>query len=227
MSLIEISSVAKIYHTGSINVHALDHVSLKIEQGESVALMGESGSGKSTLMNIIGLLDIPSSGKYILDGDDSKHLTDNERSKIRNHKIGFVFQSFFLLPRLNILHNVVLPLLYRGIHPIEAKEQALKLLKRLKIEQHAKKKPHEMSGGQQQRAAIARALIGNPSIILADEPTGALDSKTSTAIMQLFMELQQERHCTLVIVTHNIKVGESCERLIEMVDGKLRKDKSP
>jgi len=223
-SLIELINLTKIYKTGLSHLVALDHINLKIMEKELVAIMGASGSGKSTAMNIIGLLDRPTDGVYKLCDKDVSHLKDDERALIRNQKIGFVFQSFFLLPRLNIAENVALPLFYRGIHPQEAKEKALAMLDKVGIKNLWHHKPSEMSGGQQQRVAIARALIGDPAVILADEPTGALDSRTSQDVMNLFIHLNREEDRTIIIVTHDPAVGKQCDRTVELHDGYIVAD---
>ena len=220
-SLIEFSDITKAYQVGEETLLALNHVDLKINHGEFVAIMGESGSGKSTAMNILGLLDNPTSGKYFLDGKDTKELSRPEQASIRNSKIGFVFQSFFLLPRLNSIENISLPLAYAGINQIKARRMAKDILAKLNIETLGKKKPNEMSGGQQQRIAIARALITNPKVILADEPTGALDSQTGHEILNLFTELHNNGERTIIVVTHDPVVSSRCHRIIMLKDGKI------
>lgn len=226
MSLIKFTDVTKIYPAGGNILFALNHVSLDIERGEMVALMGKSGAGKSTAANIIGLLDIPTSGQYFLDGIDVSGLSIDEQAMIRNEKIGFVFQSFFLLSRLNSWENIALPLLYRGFSRSEAKKKVNDILTKLNILELRDKKPNQMSGGQQQRIAIARALVGDPSVIIADEPTGALDVHTSRQIMQLFSSLHQEKNITVIIVTHDPSVGAQCRRILVMLDGKIATDKT-
>lgn len=223
-SLINLNDITKTYQSGDQTLYALNHVELNIDQGEFVALMGESGAGKSTAMNIIGLLDNPTSGTYSLKGTDTQQLSLNEKAKIRNEEIGFVFQSFFLLPRLNSLDNIALPLSYRGIDRYEAQITAKKMLERLGIGQLALKRPNQMSGGQQQRVAIARALVGNPSVILADEPTGALDSHTGHDIMMFFSELHKTENRTIIMVTHDPIISAYTKRVIIMRDGKIVSD---
>lgn len=197
----------------------LKSLSEVIEEGDMLAIMGESGSGKSTLMNIIGLLDRPDSGSYLLNGEEVAGLSDDKLANLRNHYIGFVFQQFFLLPRLTATQNVALPLSYRGTPKEEVAERVAYLLDRVGMGQRAHHRPNELSGGQQQRVAVARALVGNPSLILADEPTGALDSKTSAEVMDLFLALNQEEKRTIIIITHDSHVGDACSRRIFMRDG--------
>lgn len=229
-SLIELSDITKKYQVGLEPLFALNHINLKIEYGEFVAIMGESGSGKSTAMNILGLLDTPTSGEYFLEGVNTKNLSSIQQAKIRNQQIGFVFQSFFLLPRLNSLENISLPLSYAGLSQRKAQEIARELLIKLNIENLGYKKPNEMSGGQQQRIAIARALVTNPKIILADEPTGALDSKTGREILDLFAELYSKEKRTIILVTHDPVVSSQCHRIIILKDGQIlvdEKNKNP
>lgn len=225
LSLIKFVDVVKKYSAGDTILFALDHVNLSIEKGELVALMGKSGAGKSTAANIIGLLDDPTSGQYFLDEIDASHLSLDQQAEIRNQKIGFVFQSFFLLSRLKSWENISLPLLYRGFSQKEAKKKSCDLLARLGVPELADKRPNQMSGGQQQRVAIARALVGEPAVIIADEPTGALDMNTSKQIMQLFSSLHKEKNITVIIVTHDPAVGAQCKRILVMVDGKVAVDK--
>jgi len=222
--MIEVSSLSKSYKTGNIEVIALREVSFKIESGEYISIMGPSGSGKSTLMNILGCIDTPTSGSYRLDGQEVSTLDDEGLATIRNQKVGFVFQIFNLLPRLTALANVELPLVYSGIGRNERRERALKALERVGLSDRVNHKPNELSGGQSQRVAIARALVNNPSIILADEPTGNLDRATGSDIINLFQKLNSEFGVTLVIVTHDQEVGKSAGRLIELVDGQIMKD---
>lgn len=219
--LIDMRSIVKSYVTGEVSQTVLKEVDLIIHPGEQVAIMGASGSGKSTLMNIIGLLDRPTSGNYFINGKDVTTLTEDERVVLRNQAIGFVFQSFFLLPRLNILDNVSLPLYYRGVAEKEMRERALQILERVGLAHLWHHRPNQLSGGQQQRAAIARALVGNPTFLLADEPTGALDSKTGQLIMDLFSELNQKEHATILIITHDGKVAAQCQRTEHIADGKF------
>lgn len=221
MSLIELRGITKTYHIGDMSVDVLRGVDLTVESGELLAIMGESGGGKSTLMNIIGFLDSPSGGGYQFEGQDAGHLDDNELAHIRNQKIGFIFQQFNLLPRLNALENVMLPLVYRGVPPQQREKVAKQVLKRVGMADRMAHRPPELSGGQQQRVAIARALSGNPTLILADEPTGALDSQVSQEILDIFLELNQENKITTVMVTHDPKVGKQCRRTVRMADGHL------
>lgn len=203
---------------------ALKGINLSIERGELVTIIGSSGSGKTTTMNILGLLDRPSSGKYYLEGEDTSTLSLDEVADLRNEKIGFIFQSFFLLPRLTALQNVMLPLSYRRHHPSgekRDKNRALTMLGKVGMSNHINHKPNELSGGQQQRVAIARALVGTPSIILADEPTGALDSKNSHDVLQLLKELNKTEGATIIIITHDPDVANQSERIIKIADGKI------
>lgn len=222
--MIEVSNLSKSYWTGNIEVIALRDVSFRIERGEYISIMGPSGSGKSTLMNILGCIDIPTSGSYKLDGQEVSSLDDDELASIRNQKVGFVFQTFNLLPRLTALANVELPLIYSGLTRTERKEKAMAVLERVGLAERANHRPTELSGGQSQRVAIARALINNPSIILADEPTGNLDRATGGDIINLFQRLNSEFEVTLLIVTHDQEVGRSAKRLIQLVDGRIVKD---
>ena len=221
MSLIKLIDVTKTYPAGSDFIFALNHINLNIEKGEMVALMGRSGSGKTTAANIVGLLDDPTSGKYFLDEVDMSNLSISQQAKIRNEKIGFVFQSFFLLARLKAWENVALPLIYRGYDRAQAYEKVIAIFNKLGISELKDKKPNQMSGGQQQRIAIARALVGNPAIIIADEPTGALDVHTSKQIIQLLSDLHRESKITILIVTHDPGVGAECQRILVMSDGKI------
>jgi len=219
--VIELDNVSRYFIVGDFVVKALDQVSMQIQNGEFTAIMGPSGSGKSTLMNLIGCLDSPTSGRILIDGADVKGLSETDLAYIRNRKIGFVFQQFNLLPKLNALENVITPLLYTGdVGVAERKLRAQMALEKVGLKDRMKHRPNELSGGQKQRVAIARALVTNPSLILADEPTGALDTKTGNQIMDLFNELNSEGH-TIVIVTHNDEIGRSCPRLIRIRDGKI------
>lgn len=225
MSLIEIKDLTKVYQMGEVEVRALRGVSLKIEQGEWVAIMGPSGSGKSTLMHLISCLDTPTSGAYYLDGEDVSHMGENELAAIRNRKIGFVFQSFNLLSRTPALKQVMLPMQYSRngsrIEPSERRERASQALEMVGLGERMEHKPSELSGGQQQRVAIARALVNNPPILMADEPTGNLDSKSGREVMDIFHRLHEEHGITLVMVTHDEDIGAEAQRIIRLFDGKL------
>ncbi|HXX43666.1 MAG TPA: ABC transporter ATP-binding protein [Candidatus Acidoferrales bacterium] len=221
---IRLENVHKIYDLGEIQVHALRGVSLDIYPGEFVAVMGASGSGKSTLMNIVGCLDRPTRGKYFLDGKDVSGLTKDELAAIRSRKIGFVFQQFNLLPRTSALENVELPTIYAGVPIEERARRAEDALKRVGLAERAGHYPSQLSGGQQQRVAIARALVNSPSLLLADEPTGNLDSRTSVEIMEILQGLNDEHGLTVVIVTHEPDIARYAKRAIEFRDGRLRKD---
>jgi putative ABC transport system ATP-binding protein len=221
--IIEVDHLNKIYDTGVVKVNALVDINLNIERNEYVAIMGASGSGKSTLMNILGCLDRPTSGKYILDGSDVSSLSGNQLAAIRNKKIGFVFQAFNLLPRLTILQNVELPMVYSGVSAGERRKRALAALEKVGLSERVKHKPNEISGGQKQRVAIARSLVNNPSIILADEPTGNLDSRSSYEIMEIFEALNNEG-VTIVLVTHEPDIAAFTKRNILFKDGRIIKD---
>ncbi len=223
MHLIELKNLYKTYHVGEVDVHALQGVSLNIGQGELVALMGASGSGKSTLMNILGCLDRPTSGEYLLDGQEISGLSNDERALLRNHRIGFVFQNFNLLPRTSALDNVTMPLSYSHEHIPESqgRQKAAEMLKLMGLEDRIHHEPSQLSGGQQQRVAIARALINKPSILLADEPTGNLDSHTSEDVLQLFSKLNEEQGITVILVTHDINIAHHAKRIIKILDGKI------
>ena len=222
-TVIEIEDLEKIYKTGEITLKALNKVSFTVKSGEFIAIMGHSGSGKSTMMNILGCLDTLTSGQYKLDGIDTSKLNDNELAKVRNKKIGFVFQSFNLLPKLKSWENVALPLVYSGVKSKERKKRALEALKSVGLEDRANHKPNELSGGQRQRVAIARALVVNPEIIMADEPTGNLDSTSEGEIIEIFKELNR-KGATIIMVTHEDNVGANCKRIIRFHDGKLIKN---
>lgn len=222
--VIKLNNIVKTYQSGEVLLTALNGIDLTVEKGELTAIMGESGSGKSTMLNIIGLLDRPTSGNYILSGTEVEKMSDDELSTIRNQKIGFVFQSFFLLPRLTALQNVCMPLRYRGTSNSEAMERGMVMLEKLGVGHLAKHKPNQMSGGQQQRVAMARALVGEPDLILGDEPTGALDSKTSKEVMRLLIEMNEKEGRTIVIVTHDPHVGEQCRRVVRLQDGNIVSD---
>lgn len=221
--LIELKDIYKIYQMGDEEVRASDGVSLTICKGEFVAIVGKSGSGKSTLMNIIGALDVPTMGEYLLGGEDTSEMTDDELANIRNKMIGFIFQQYNLLPKLNLLENVELPLLYAGVAAGERRERAMKSLKRVGLEEKWRNFPKQLSGGQQQRVSIARALAGNPSLILADEPTGALDSKTSREVLDFLKELNEEGN-TIVIITHDSSIALEARRVVRIHDGKINFD---
>jgi putative ABC transport system ATP-binding protein len=221
--MIIIKDLSRHYQMGPTTVKALDGVSFTIDTGEFVAIVGPSGSGKSTLMNILGCLDSPTGGSYILAGEETADLRRNQLAEIRNRRIGFVFQSFNLLPRESALENVELPLIYQGLPPKVRKANALAMLKKVGLEGREKHVPAELSGGQRQRVAIARALAGSPAILLADEPTGALDTKTGVEIMELFHSLHNEGS-TIILVTHDPKVARQAERIIRIEDGKILND---
>jgi putative ABC transport system ATP-binding protein len=217
--LINLENVTKTYRTGSSEFHAVKGINFRLERSEMIAIIGSSGSGKSTLMNIMGFLDHCTTGRYLFAGNDVSRLNDEDLAAIRNQKIGFVFQSFFLLPRLNALQNVMLPLFYRGSDSAYAKEQSLKMLDKVGMKNFIDHKPNQLSGGQQQRVAIARALVGDPEVIFADEPTGSLDSKTGSDVMQLFLDLNQKENRTIVIITHDKEVSNHCQRVVTLKDG--------
>src|SRR6187549_938580 len=223
MALIETVDLWKTYVMGSEEINALRGVSISIEPGEYVAIMGPSGSGKSTLMNLIGCLDTPSKGSYLLNGKQVSQMNDNELARIRNEEIGFVFQTFNLLPRASALQNVELPLVYGGVQGKERSQRAKAALDKVELSSRMSHRPNELSGGQRQRVAIARALVNNPSILLADEPTGNLDSKTGNEIMALFARLHQSGN-TIVLVTHEADIAAFAHRTIHLRDGKVEKD---
>ena len=221
---IEVKDLHKTYDLGEVQVHALRGISLRIERGEFVAIMGASGSGKSTFMNLIGCLDRPTRGAYHLDGRDISRTSKRERSRIRNQKIGFVFQGFNLLPRTSALENAELPLLYAGVGRKERFERAAEVLHAVGLGGRERHHPSQLSGGQQQRVAIARALINKPSILLADEPTGNLDTRTSVEIMEIFQRLNQERRLTILLVTHEEDIARYAQRMVTFRDGRVQRD---
>ena len=221
--LIELKDIYKIYQMGSEEVRANDGISLSIEKGEFVAIVGKSGSGKSTLMHIIGALDVPTEGEYYLGGEDVSHMSDNQLAEIRNKMIGFIFQQYNLLPRDNLLENVELPLLYAGVPNPERKERALRSLEKVGLADKWASRPKQLSGGQQQRVSIARALAGSPSLILADEPTGALDSRTSRDVLDFMKELNREGN-TIVMITHDSSIAMEARRVVRIHDGKINFD---
>lgn len=222
-ALIQLKNIHKVYQMGTETVRANDGVNMTIQRGEFVAIVGKSGSGKSTLMNIIGALDVPSEGDYILGGEDVSQMSENQLAGIRNKMIGFIFQQYNLLPRLNLLENVELPLLYAGVSTTERRERALNSLERVGLKDKWKNMPNQLSGGQQQRVSIARALAGNPSLILADEPTGALDSKTSREVLDFLKKLNSEGN-TIIIITHDSSIAREARRVIRIHDGKINFD---
>ena len=221
--LIELKDIYKIYIMGSEEVRANDGITLTIDRGEFVAIVGKSGSGKSTLMNIIGALDVPTSGSYLLSGEDVDQMDEDQLADIRNRMIGFIFQQYNLLPKSNLLENVELPLLYAKVPGEERRERAMKALERVGLEDKWKHFPRQLSGGQQQRVSIARALAGNPSLILADEPTGALDSRTSREVLDFLKELNQEGN-TIVMITHDSSIAVEARRVVGIHDGKINFD---
>ena len=226
MPLVELRSVSKIYHLGGEEIRALDEVSLDIELGEFISIIGPSGSGKSTLMHILGCLDSPTKGTLTLDGTMIQDASATQLARIRNQKIGFVFQFFNLLPKLNVLQNVELPMVYSGVSTRERKERGMAALKMVDLENRSKHRPMQLSGGQQQRVAIARALVNNPKIVFADEPTGNLDSHTGEAILNLFRKLSQEGR-TIALVTHDPEIAAVTPRRIEIRDGKVAEQIDP
>lgn len=222
-TLVEVRDMCKIYNPGENEVRALDHVNLKISRGEFVAIIGHSGSGKSTLMNMLGCLDVPTSGSYYLNGKDVSHLTDDELSDIRNLEIGFIFQGFNLIPNLTARENVELPLIYRGVGRKEREALALDALETVGLSHRIDHKPNEMSGGQQQRVAIARAIAAKPPVILADEPTGNLDSASSKEILQILKELYKGGR-TVILITHDNGIAAQAKRVIRILDGRIESD---
>ena len=221
--LIELKDIYKIYYLGGEEVRANDGINLTICRGEFVAIVGKSGSGKSTLMNIIGALDVPTEGEYYLGGEDVSVMSDRQLARIRNRMIGFIFQQYNLLPKLNLLENVELPLLYGGVSPAERKERAMASLAKVGLAEKWRNLPNQLSGGQQQRVSIARALAGNPSLILADEPTGALDSKTGREVLNFLKQLNEEGN-TIVMITHDNSIALEARRVVRIADGKITFD---
>lgn len=223
--VIKMNNIIKRYYIGKPNeLQILNGISLEVNQGEFVSIVGESGSGKSTLMNIIGVLDRQTEGEYFLEGHDVNQLSDDVRSRVRNQRIGFVFQNFNLLPRANALKNVMIPLMYSDKRVKEQKERAREMLKMVGMEDRASHRPNELSGGQKQRVAIARAMINDPAIILADEPTGALDSKTGHMVMDLFHKLHEEQGKTIVLITHSNELAAETQRIVKISDGSIVSD---
>lgn len=220
-TVVELIDICKTYDTGAAAFEALHKINLVIEEGEFLAIIGPSGSGKSTLMHILGCLDTPTSGRMLLEGKDISRMSANELSAVRNKRIGFVFQTFNLLPRFNILQNVELPMVYGGVSPFERKRRAMDILKMVGLDDRWNHLPQELSGGQRQRAAIARALIMNPAMVFADEPTGNLDTKTGAQIMELFKELNKAGH-TIILVTHDKDIAAQTKRQIEIRDGRIK-----
>ena len=222
-ALIHIENMKKIYNPGENEVRALDGIDLDIEKGDLVAIVGHSGSGKSTLMNMLGCLDTPTSGKYVLDGQDVASMTDNQLADVRTKEIGFIFQGFNLISNLDAVENVELPLVYRGVSKNERKQLAMEALKSVGLEDRMKHKPNEMSGGQQQRVAVARAVAAKPPIILADEPTGNLDTKSTQEIMEILKELHRSGR-TVIIITHDEEIASQAHRVIRILDGRIEED---
>ncbi len=223
--MIELTDISKVYELGGIAYPALSDVTLSIGRNEFVALTGASGSGKSTMMNIVGCLDTPTSGRYTLDGEEVAGLDEEQLASVRNRKVGFVFQNFYLMPRMTALDNVAQPLIYRGIAPSERRAHAERALQRVGLGDRMRHRPNEMSGGQRQRVAVARALVGHPELLLADEPTGNLDSRTAREIMDLFAQLHAEGQA-VVIVTHDPGIAAACRRQVRLHDGRIAEDRS-
>lgn len=223
MNMIELSGISKVYHRGIEELHILKGISLTVQTGDFVAIVGPSGSGKSTLMNMIGLLDVPTSGSYKLDGIQTENMSDNKLAEMRNQKIGFIFQQFNLLPRLSALENVVLPMIYAGVAKKERLERANAILAMLGMSERGHHMPSELSGGQQQRVAIARALAISPALLLADEPTGALDSRTGTEVLELMLQLNEQGN-TIVLITHDLQIANHANRVVALRDGEIVSD---
>jgi len=221
--VVEVVNLRKVYRMNGVETYALNGIDLKVRRGEFLAIVGPSGSGKSTLLNMLGALDRPTEGKVIIDGIDITALSDSKRAELRNMKIGFVFQSYNLIQRINVINNVELPLLLRGIPPNVRRDKAMHMLREVGLSHKYKNKPNQLSGGEQQRVAIARALITDPSIILADEPTGNLDSKTGKAIIDLFKQLNRKGR-TIIVVTHNMEVAYETDRIVYIRDGRVEKE---
>lgn len=221
--VVEVVNLRKVYRMNGVETYALNGIDLKVRRGEFLAIVGPSGSGKSTLLNMLGALDRPTEGKVIIDGIDITALSDAKRAELRNMKIGFVFQSYNLIQRINVINNVELPLLLRGIPPNVRRDKAMHMLREVGLSHKYKNKPNQLSGGEQQRVAIARALITDPSIILADEPTGNLDSKTGKAIIDLFKQLNRKGR-TIIVVTHNMEVAYETDRIVYIRDGRVEKE---
>lgn len=224
MNIIELTDIYKTYGRGAEEIQILKSVSMSVAEGDFVAIVGPSGSGKSTLMNTIGLLDTPTSGTYTLDGVATEKLNDSQMASVRNKKIGFIFQQFNLLPRLTALENVELPLIYAGLGKSERREQAKRMLESLGMGPRIDHKPSQLSGGQQQRVAIARALAGSPSLLLADEPTGALDSRTGTEVLELMIQLNEQGN-TIVLITHDLHIADNAKRVVSIRDGEIVDEK--
>ncbi|MDR0424823.1 MAG: ABC transporter ATP-binding protein [Clostridiales Family XIII bacterium] len=221
--MINLIDIYKIYPMGDEELHALDGINLEIQENEFVAIVGQSGSGKSTCMNIIGFLDTPTSGQYLLSGEDVSYMSDDEQAYLRNSSLGFIFQQYNLIQKLTVYENVELPLVYRGIHERDRRDMVEDALERVGIAEKHKNLPNQLSGGQQQRASIARALVGRPKIILADEPTGALDSKTGIEMLEFLGQLNEEGN-TLILITHDMEVARRAKRLIRLYDGRIVED---
>lgn len=224
--ILSMKDIVKCYDVGEEQQVILDHISFSVRQGEFVSILGPSGSGKSTMMNILGCLDVPTSGEYILSGHNVAHLEETRLARIRNQEVGFVFQSFQLLPRLTAIENVELPLIYAGVHAVQRRKRAAEMLERVGLSQKMEHYPNQLSGGQQQRVAIARAMVTQPTILLADEPTGALDQKTGLQVMELFQELHQEGR-TIIMITHDEKIAQNASRIVRILDGRLWEGERP